>query len=163
MRPEDIITPGNKRSAATSRRVPFTHMGPVDTRIWKAALSLGLMPAQRYEYDVRLAGLNAVQVDPNHELREMWDTLLKKRIDVVAWRDDGPWIVEVKPVASFGALGQCLGYRDMWDREKGNTPAARMACVCAVKDPDLMPTYVRLGVVVVALPDSVAEMVLRPP
>ncbi len=137
-------------------------MGPVDTRIWQAALKFGLMPADKYEYDVRLGGSGAIGIDPAHELKEMWETLLRKRVDVVAWVRGVPWIVEVKPVASFAALGQCLGYADMWQREKGNTPPVRMACVCAVADPDLGPTFQRLGVDVRALPGVVAEQVLRP-
>jgi len=162
MHPQHFITTGNQRALPISRRVPFTHMGPVDTRIWQAALALGLMPAESYEYDVRLGGVAALGIDPEHHLREMWETLLRKRIDVIAWRNGVAWIIEVKPVASFAALGQCLGYGDMWKREKPKGQLVRLACVCAVRDPDLVPTYQRLGVEVVSLPESVALEVLSP-
>ena len=142
--------------------MPFTHMGPVDTRIWQAALSLGLMPAETYEYDIRLGGNGSVGIDPEHHLREMWETLLRKRVDVVAWVHGVPWIVEVKPVAGFAALGQCIGYRDLWERDRGKTPPVRVACVCAVGDPDLAETFKRYDVDVRALPGVVAAQVLGP-
>jgi hypothetical protein len=143
-----------------SRRVPFTHMGPADTRVWQAALALGLFPADSYEYDVKLAGAIALVIDGSATEAAMWQTLLKKRVDVVAWRGKVPWIVEVKPVASFAALGQCLGYGFLWEKEKPKLGKPRLSCVCARVDPDLRPCFESFGVSVVELPLETAERLL---
>jgi len=91
----------------------------------------------------------------------MWDTLLHKRIDVVIWRAGVPWLTEVKAVGGFSALGQALGYCDLWEREKGNQPKPIPCVVCAVCDPDLKPTFGRYGVNVVELPAEEAAGLLQ--
>ena len=159
MRPETLITPGNLR-AAEARRVPFPHMGPHDTRVWNAALRLGLVKFDRLEYDVRLGGKGADLVDKEHIHRAMWDTLLRKRVDVIGWQGKQVWVVEVKPVASFAALGQCIGYRDLWKRERPGVCEPRAMCVCAIADPDLLKTFERAAVRVVSLPPDVVDDVL---
>jgi len=137
-------------------------MGPADARVWRAALELNLVSFEKLEYDVRLGGLGAALIPDAHEHKRMWETLLRKRIDVVGWRRGVPWLVEVKPVAGFSALGQCLGYGFLWSKERGATPKPRLMTVCAVSDPDLMPVFALYGVSVVALPSEVAEALLAP-
>ena len=154
-----MISEANFYVLKRTRRVPFPHMGPADARVWRAALQAGLMPADRYEYDVRLGGKAAGLVPAEHEHAEMWAELLRKRVDVVAWRGDVPWIVEVKPIASFAALGQCLGYRSLWMAERRPGAAPRAACVCAICDADLEPVFGEFGVSVFVLPPRWADAV----
>jgi hypothetical protein len=137
-------------------------MGPQDTKVWQAAVRDNLFPADRYEYDVRLGGATptGIPLEDTHVM--MWATLTKKRIDVVAWRGRVPWILEVKPVASFAALGQCLGYGFMWEKEKPGRVKPRLAVVCAICDRDLLPCFQSFGISVVELRPEVAEVLLTP-
>lgn len=135
-------------------------MGPTDAAIWEAALRLGLVEYDRLEYDVRLGGKAAGHVDASHELFPMWETLLRKRVDVVAWLGQSPTLIEVKDVSSFAALGQCLGYRELWKRERHQGASPSAVCVCAVADADLKPVFESYGVSVVALPEAEALRVL---
>jgi len=137
-------------------------MGPADARVWSAALRLGLVKFDSVEYDVRLGGSGASLVDKEHQLKPMWETLLRKRVDVVGYSREGVTIVEVKPIGGFAALGQCLGYLDLWTKEKPGPAKVQAMCVCAIVDPDLVPTFQRLGVRVVALPPDIAEQALSP-
>lgn len=155
-----IHTPGNVREFVKSRRVPFVHMGPGDTRVWQAALEHGLFPADRFEYDVRFGGLTPAGPATGDVQAGMWENLIKKRVDVVAWRGKQPWIVEVKPVASFSALGQCLGYGWMAKAERPELRSVRLAVVCAICDRDLKPVFEAYGISVVALPYAVALRLL---
>lgn len=156
------FSPANRTAHGSLRRVPFPHMGPQDTRIWRLALLHGLMPADRYEYDVKLGGQAASLVPAEHPQSGMWVELMRKRVDVVAWRSGVPWLIEVKGVASFSALGQCIGYRSLWWQERGRQPAPVAACVCAVTDPDLVRTYDENGVRMVPLSSDLVELALRP-
>lgn len=119
-------------------------------------MELGLFLADRYEYDVRLGGAGCEQVPKEHEQYGMWQSLMMKRVDVVAWRAGVPWLIEVKPIAAFAALGQALGYGDLWEREKGPASKPMLAVCCAVCDCDLKPTFERYGVSVVSLPAELA-------
>lgn len=161
MKPEAIITPGNVRAFPRARRVQFPHMGPADTRVWRASLELGLARADRFEYDVRLGGALADLVEDGHEHKPMWETLLRKRIDVVAWTGQQPTIIEVKPVGSFAALGQVLGYGQLWEEERPGGLKPGLCVVCGFSDPDLISTYERYGVALVSLPSALAESLLE--
>lgn len=135
-------------------------MGPADSRVWSALLQEGGIKFDSIEYDVRLGGKQADLVDLAHPHFAMWQTLLMKRVDVLGWQGKVPWIIEVKPHGSFAALGQALGYCDLWEREKGTQPKPVPCVACAVLDPDLKPTFERYGVKVLSLLPSLAERVL---
>lgn len=154
--PTQIVSKGNLEHYRTSRRVPFPHMGPADARVWRFALAAGILPEVSWTYDERLGGAAADLVEPDHEHKPMWETLLKKRVDVVGIVLTRPWLIEVKPIGSFAALGQCLGYLDLWERERGADPKPLSVCVCAFVDLDLAPTFERFGVRVISLPTSYA-------
>lgn len=119
-----------------------------------------LFSFDRYEYDVKLAGWSAGVIPTDHTHRAMWESLLKKRIDVVAWTGEQPTILEVKPVASFAALGQCLGYGFLWAAEKPGLRKARLGVVCARVDPDLSACFSAYGVRVWQLPPDVGDQLL---
>lgn len=155
-----FISRGNLEHFKATRRVPFPHMGPADTAVWTAALDLKLMPAGEWQYDVRLGGVGADLVDDEHSHKPMWETLLRKRVDAVGIIQARPWLVEVKPVASFAALGQVLGYCWLWENEKGATPKPVPVVVCAWEDADLRPIFAAYGVRVVSLPRALAEQLL---
>jgi hypothetical protein len=135
-------------------------MAPGDVRVWREALRLGLVKADRFEYDVRLGGAGADLVEREHPHLRMWETLLKKRVDVVAWSGSHATIIEVKPVASFSALGQAVGYRFLWGRERAGRGGFRVAVVCAIVDPDLAPVFRLQQVDLVVLPADLVDQVL---
>lgn len=163
MNPRNLITPGNAIAHARARSARFPHMGPADSRVWQAHLTLQSVPSGRLDYDVRLGGVGAELVDREHEHFPMWLTLLKKRIDVVVHYENAVKLIEVKPIAGFSALGQALGYCDLWEREKGSKPKPVPCVCCAIVDPDLTPTFERYGVLVYALPRDLAEEILSRP
>lgn len=138
-------------------------MGPADARVWQAHLDAHTLQPGTLDYDVRLGGVGADLVDREHEQFPMWLTLLKKRVDVAATIDGVPWLIEVKPIAGFSALGQVLGYCDLWEREKGSKPKPVPCVCCALVDPDLVATFERYGVLVYALPRDQAERLLSRP
>ena len=162
MKPEHVISPGNLRAAQAARLSLYPHMGPADARVWDAALKLHLVQFDSVEYAVRLGGAGALAMDKAHTHRKMYETLLRKRVDVVGYSRAGVTVIEVKPYGGFAALGQCLGYLDLWQRERPGPEKVQALCVCAILDPDLGPTFAKFGVRVVALPPDEAQHVLAP-
>jgi len=140
------------RDRLGDRRYP--HMSSSDCKIWSRALSLGLVCFDRYEYDVCLGGKAAAKVPHEHELKPMWDSLCKKRIDVIGWTGKEATIIEVKPSAGFAALGQILGYAWLWTREHPDVTTARPIIVCDYLDEDLPEFFAHLGISVLQLPAS---------
>lgn len=93
-------------------------MLPGDVALWDRFLSKHGQYFDRFDYDVHVGigvrapgGLETAQV-------QAISSLTQKRIDAVGYRDDEVWIFEVKPDAGLSALGQLVGYRWLWQRER---------------------------------------------
>jgi hypothetical protein len=160
MDPSKLISPGNGLAHSRVFRERFPHMGPADAVVWRVAKERFFKPGTKFDYDHRLGGIGAQLIDATHPHFGMWASLLKKRVDVVAWIGKQPWLIEVKPIGSFAALGQALGYCDLWERENGTKPKPVPCVACALCDPDLIPTFERYGVKVFSLPLAEAEALL---
>lgn len=149
----------NCNAAAGVGRRGFPHMSVADSIVWRTILDEGLFPAQKYDYDVQLGGAGSPFDDPADQYEQMWSTLMKKRVDVVAWLNNVPFLIEVKPLAGFSALGQLLGYEHLWQEEKGDVPEVGKVAACINADPDLVRTFERYHVRVVSVPSSIAPAV----
>lgn len=155
------VTPANVAAHAQLGRSFFPHMSMADAAVWGRFLR-GL-PAKftRFDYDFALGGTLAFGVHPSQEFHPMWRTLLKKRVDVVAWEDSLPWLIEVKPTANMAALGQVLAYDWLARIEEAFAVKPRKVVVCGGIDADLPGCYADFGVSVyvcdaAAPPGSVA-------
>lgn len=67
-----------------------------------------------YAYNVRLFTGNEPPADATPELAKMWRDNTAKRIDVVGHNADGFTIFEARQFAGWSAVGQLMGYRDLW-------------------------------------------------
>jgi hypothetical protein len=85
-------------------------MFPVDVVIWERFLEKYPARCSRYEYDVKVG--EGIPVDPSwpENIQRMATQLTQGRVDVVGFSPGVVHIIEVKPDASFSALGQVLGY-----------------------------------------------------
>lgn len=140
------FTEGNIRALDGGRGKPFPHLSRRDTEVWMRFLPTDWVKGAAAVYDVRLGGLGAAPVDRSHPHFAMWELLSKKRVDVILRWPGVVAIVEVKPHASFAALGQVLGYGYLWqkDNPKGGKPYLVVACETC--DADLRPVFAHFGV-----------------
>jgi len=140
------VTPANVAAHAQLGRAFFPHMSFADAVVWTRFLR-GL-PARftRFDYDFALGGSAASGAPRSTEFHPMWRTLLKKRVDVVAWEDTLPWVIEVKPIANMAALGQVLAYDWLARIEDVFSVKARKVVVCGGIDADLPGCYADFGV-----------------
>jgi hypothetical protein len=126
-------------------------MSPDDQRVWRRFLLLHPSKFEAFRYDVRVGSGQFAWDGPEANPPAEWLAIAAKRIDVVAQRHGTTCIIEVKPRASMSAIGQVLSYRDLYAaKEKPSTP---LECwvVCEYRDEDLIPTYLRHGIGVVAV------------
>jgi hypothetical protein len=87
------------------------HMLPGDIAIWRRFLLQYEEQFDRFTYDVHCGPKLRVE-DPNMPwLADFSERALSLRIDVVAEKPGEVWIIEVKPNAGLGALGQLIAYR----------------------------------------------------
>lgn len=147
----ELVSDGNVRSFIASARSPFPHMSEGDVEVWTPFLLAEVISFESVIYDVGVGGRQAALVPDSEELKPMWLTLIRKRIDAVVFGGGKVWTIEVKPVAGMSALGQALTYRELWNREGRSETKARAMVVCSRVDDDVEELFTLFGVVVVVL------------
>lgn len=78
-----------------------------------------------------------------------------KRLDAVLQSRGGHMLAEVKPSASYRALGQILTYRHLTRQQWPELAHAAAAIMTDAADPDIIDLAHSLGVMVLQLPDHV--------
>ena len=82
------------------------------------------------DYDIKVGAGAKVFTIPDEKSQQYWTQLTKKRIDVVAFKEDIITIIEVKKRVTLATLGQILGYRFLYLREHPEVKMVRTLIVC---------------------------------
>ena len=129
--------------------VKYPHMGVDDTRVWKEYLRVHRAEWDSFDYDVRVGkGVDPGPGFPMHIRRDA-QMLTQKRIDAVGYRGTQTWIIEVKPRAGLGAVGQLVGYRALYEAEHGAGSVTGLLLVCQILDDDIRHAAASAGIQVV--------------
>ena len=105
----------------------YAHMQPEDVAVWERFIKKNPKYFDSVEYDVEV-GEGALQSpDLPANIKADGKILSQKKIDVVGYRDDKFFVIEVKPTANMRCLGQCMTYislyRDTYE------PMAELKCM----------------------------------
>jgi hypothetical protein len=124
----------------------------VESDISKAWLNAHGAEYDKIDFNVRLGE----GVDPGDEyaaeIRDMAVKLTQKRADIVAQVGGQVDLLEVKVRVAFGALGQLLGYRTLWNLAYPGLPIRRLIAVGRSVVPDCEDTFAELGIVIQTFP-----------
>lgn len=105
-------------------RPKYKHMSPYEITLWDAFLDEHDLEYSLFDYDIHVGtGENRTALEDSPFAKASY-LLTQKRIDAVGIRPDGIYIFEVKANAALSALGQLIGYHDLFIRDKGadNSP-----------------------------------------
>jgi len=69
-----------------------------------------------------------------------------KRIDLVVHADDTIWIMEITPLLSKPAIGGCLAYKDMYEKQFKPEKPVRCGIIVEVDDPAYHDTLKNLDI-----------------
>lgn len=114
----------------------YERLRPEDVKVWEKYMAANPNKPWRMDYDVKVGLGRTPLEDLSPELQKDWKDLTRKRIDCVAWDAADIYIIEVKPMASLGALGQLLGYSQLWEDFHNSGRRVRPLLVCSSLDPD---------------------------
>jgi len=125
---------------AYEKRRKYPHMIGEDVPVWERFIDAFPEWFESVDYDWRVGEGVAPAVDLGEPYKRMSKALSQKRIDVVGWNGDAPTIVEVKDRAGLSAVGQVLGYRDLWRREFRylGDPAVLLVCGRVTRDDEMV-------------------------
>ena len=102
------------------KRYWYPHMGPEDAAIWERFIERYPDAYDYCWYDLEVGTLSEVGQKAAAELGGNTQKLYRKKIDVVAAKDDQFWVIELKPKAGASAVGQVKMYRALLKKEFPN-------------------------------------------
>lgn len=99
-------------------RGAFPHLSKHDAPIWSRFLDAYADSFEHFAYDVALGGRVPPDDFGSEADRKGWQYSTALKIDVVGFRADAIWIIEVKPSANVSAIGAALAYVEMAELDK---------------------------------------------
>lgn len=124
----------------------YKHLKPDEKEIAKRFVAAGYLPGV-YEYDVQLESPDVVF--PAYWTKkdfEHWSGLRAKRIDIVVHAQAAEWILEVTPKLSKAAIGGCVTYRELYERQFKPKFPVHLGIVVEVDDLAYHDTIRRYGI-----------------
>lgn len=106
----------------------YPHLKPADVKIWEAFIRAYPNFFESCDYDVKVGKGASFLPEKGDKYAEDFRVLTQKKIDVVAYRGNDVWLIEVKPFAGSKALGQILTYEKLY-REKLEGEPTIVKCV----------------------------------
>ena len=111
----DRLTP-----VAPDLRSKYPHFGRGDAEVWEKWLYTYQDDITEIYYDIALGGVTIDDPDADPAMARAWKYDTAVKIDAVVVMAEENLIVEVKPYARMGAIGQAIGYTMLLDHEPLN-------------------------------------------
>lgn len=126
---------------------PKPGLGEKDRKILEAMITNGFIHPEQMWFNQVVGQIDQAMLDRTPEnLKEWFIRTYSKRPDVMFTEDGELFAAEVKPFASYVALGQALMYRH-WANVKADPPRLIVALILTdIPDPDLIPVAAVNGV-----------------
>ncbi len=124
----------------------YPHMMAEDREIWTKFLETAEFEIGKVWYDVHCGRGLPVPGGPDSMEYKISQGVTRKRIDVICTVKNEIWIIEIKPHANMGALGQIITYEKLF-REEYATPYKIIPVILSWSmDPDVEPLFKKVGV-----------------
>ena len=141
-----------ERVPATSRAL-FTHLSKHDGAIWSRFLDAYADAFESFAYDVALGGVVVDEASGDLATRKGYQYSTALKIDVVGYRAESVWVIEVKPNAGTNAIGAALCYVELGGVDRFTELELVPVVVTDRMSPDVRFCAGELGVLVFELPE----------
>lgn len=122
----------------------YPHLLGEDKTIWDHFITLYPDRFTTVDYDIHVGSGIQTLPDLDEKISEHWRNLTRKRIDVIAWKDNLPTIIEVKRRVGLDTLGQILGYKFLYQRQHPDIillPILVVTAQISADDSDILNHY----------------------
>jgi len=113
----------------------YPHMFPRDIVIWERFLLKHASKFTGFDYDIKVGSVPVFPDGFDSGIYKAGEVLWKKRIDAVGYKANEIIIIEVKPNAGASAIGQILGYIQLYRNEI--KPAQKIIGMIVTDFPDI--------------------------
>jgi hypothetical protein len=127
----------------------YPHMKPADVLIWEAFIRGNPGFFDSVDYDVPVGEGAPFLPESEEAFVSDYRLLTQKKIDVVGYRDNEVWLIEVKPNAGSKALGQILTYEKLYSKTNPNLTNLRKCVITNFLQPEYDSVYSKFNVVVI--------------
>lgn len=131
------------------KRYWYPHMKPADITIWERFVDKYPDVYKAVSYDVAVGTGAAIPPGVEASIARGFKTLTQRKIDVVALDGNKVDIIELKPAAGTSAIGQVLGYVELFKRDQPTAEAVRPVLITDSIDADAQHVADKLGVTVI--------------
>lgn len=115
----------------------YPHLAKNEVVIWDKFLKQNPDWAERVDYDVTCGEHDILPPGTPEHTKEDWDYLRSWKIDVVAFKNNIPFIIEVRPRAGLGAIGEVLSKAIMFLEEHSDLPQAQPVIITDAERPNV--------------------------
>ncbi len=115
----------------------YPHLSPQDKAIWEKFIEKHPKFFDSVDYDVKVGKPREYKGKPEDVYKKDLQILSKKRIDVVGYKNDMVFVVEIHPSASFETLGQIIGKISLYKKEFGNEKKVKGILITDKEVPDI--------------------------
>jgi len=135
-------------------RGAYPHLQRHDAKIWERFLDTYAESFTGFAYDVALGGVVVDEDQGDEPTRKAWQYSTAMKVDVVGFRAEAAWIIEVKAGAHAGSVGQPLCYVELGEVDRFTDLELIPVLVTDRASPDLRFCAERLGVLLFELPEE---------
>jgi len=137
---------------AATDHAHYKHMAKRDLEVWHRFLTAHAADFIAFSYDVALGGTILDIPDMPEPDRLGWQYSTALKIDVVGWKGNQVWVIEVRPEATVGTFGAAVAYAMVFKRENITVLPIIPAIVCDAIQPDVLWACGQAGVQVFQVP-----------
>ena len=124
----------------------YPHLVGSDIPIWDSWIRQHGSYFSGIDYDVHVGQGLEPEKDQPYPMQMMWVSLTQKRIDVVGYRPNETWLIEVKDRPTTAAVGQCLSYKILYDIDFAPSSPPIPCLIAGSIEPDIETVLVNFGI-----------------
>ena len=124
----------------------YSHLRPEDVMIWERFIIKYPKFYDSVDYDLKVGNPRDYPEVNEDQYKKDLEYLSRKRVDVVGYKGDEIHIIELKPRASFSAIGQVIGYTDLYRPFAPEKSLVSSVIITDEKIPDIKDLCFKRGI-----------------
>ena len=115
----------------------YPHLAYHEALIWDKFVRANPEWAQVVDYDVTVGEPDKVPEGTPDYTKKDWEYLRSWKIDAVAVKDGLYYIIEIRPSAGLGAIGEIISKASMYQEEHPDVPEVEAIIITDVERPNM--------------------------
>lgn len=129
----------------------YPHLSPSEARIWDRFVRKNPDVFERVAYDVKVGSVPDFVLEHNDAAIRAQRDLYRYKIDVVAFKGEEVFIIELKQAATMRAIGQVIGYKELLKREYKPASEPKLVIITDVLMPDMNVLTSSVGIQIIVI------------